>query len=82
MKYYTFRTIIEPDDPNGYHGFVPILPGVHTCGKTIREVKKNLKEAIACHVQGLIKDGEPVPREDQTIEVVQTFSEKELSLSY
>lgn len=82
MKYYTFRTIIEPDDPNGYHGFVPILPGVHTCGRTIREVKKNLKEAIACHVQGLIKDGEPVPREDQTIEVVQTFSEKELSLSY
>lgn len=79
MKYYTFRTIIEPDDPKGYHGFVPILPGLHTNGKTIKEVKKNLKEAITCHIQGLIKDGKIIPREENAIEMVQTISEKELS---
>jgi len=56
MKYYTFRTIIEPDEPSGYHGFVPLLPGVHTCGQTFAEIRGNLKEAIICHVQGLIKD--------------------------
>ena len=47
MKTYTYRTIIEPDD-KGYHGFVPLLKGVHTSGKTIEETKKNLDEAIRC----------------------------------
>jgi len=63
MKNYTFRIIIEPDQPTGYHGFVPLLRGIHTCGRTIEEVRKNLKEAIKCHIQGLIKDKESVPLE-------------------
>jgi len=81
MKTYTFRIIIELEKPTGYHGFVPILPGVHTCGDTVEEVKKNLKEAIACHVQGLSKDGEFIPQEEDSFESIQTFSEKELALS-
>ena len=56
MSAYSFRIIIEPDDPDGFHAFVPIL-GVHTCGKTLAEAKKNLNEAIICHIQGLAKDG-------------------------
>lgn len=55
MKLYSFRVIIEPDKGEGYHGFVPLLSGLHTCGDTIKEVKENLKEAIVCHVQGLAK---------------------------
>lgn len=73
MKSYTFRTIIEPDDPKGYHGYVPALKGVHTSGETIEEVKKNLHEAIACHLQGLLKDGLTVPSEEDTIEIIQTI---------
>lgn len=80
MKNYTFRIIIEPDQPTGYHGFVPLLRGVHTCGKTIEEVKRNLKEAIRCHIQGLIKDKQSVPQEEEALELVQSFSQKELSL--
>jgi len=79
MNLYTFRTIIEPDDPGGYHGFVPLLSGVHTYGDTIEEVKRNLKEAIICHIQGLMKDGEAVPREEDALETVQTISEHELA---
>ena len=56
MNTYTFRTIIEPDE-KGYHGFVPLLKGVHTVGNTIEETKKNLNEAIRCHIEGLLKDG-------------------------
>lgn len=82
MKTYTFRTIIEPDDPKGYHGFVPTLPGLHTCGDTIKEVKTNLKEAIRCHVDGLLKDHLPIPEEEETMEVIQTFTDKDFSLSY
>ncbi len=80
-KLYTFRIIIEPEKPKGYHGFVPLLRGLHTFGNSIEEVKKNLKEAIICHLQGLLKDGEAIPKEENALELVQVFSEKELVLS-
>ena len=73
MKTYTFRTIIEPDE-KGYHGFVPLLRGVHTVGETIEETKKNLNEAIQCHIEGLVKDGILPPREQDAVEAIQTFS--------
>ncbi len=75
---YTFRIIIEPDEPEGYHGFVPLLKGVHTHGETLEEIKENLKEAIKCHLQGLMKDKESIPREEESFELIQTFSDKEL----
>ncbi len=78
MKIFSFRTIIEPDDPKGYHGYVPLLKGLHTCGDTIEEVKKNLKDAIRCHVAGLVKDGLKIPKEEDTMEIIQTFTEKDL----
>ena len=73
MKTYTFRTIIEPDE-RGYHGFVPLLKGIHTIGKTIEETKKNLNEAIRCHLEGLLKDGIVPPKDQDTIESIQTFT--------
>lgn len=73
MKTYTFRTIIEPDE-KGYHGFVPLLPGVHTVGETIEETKKNLEEAIQVHLEGLKKDGILPPQEKDSIEVIQTVT--------
>ncbi len=82
MKTYNFRTIIEPDNPKGYHGFVPLLPGVHTCGDTIAEVKKNLREAIRCHIQGLQKDGEPIPQEKNMLEKIEVFKETDFRHSY
>jgi predicted RNase H-like HicB family nuclease len=81
FKFYNFRIIIEPEKPEGYHGFVPLLRGLHTFGDTIEEVKKNLKEAIICHIQGLLKDGETIPKEEDTLELIQTFSEKEFVVS-
>lgn len=73
MKTYTFRTIIEADE-KGYHGFVPLLKGVHTAGNTIEETKKNLDEAIQCHLEGLIKDNIVPPQEQNAVEAIQTFT--------
>ena len=73
MKTYTFRTIIEPDE-KGYHGFAPILRGLHTVGRTIEETKKNLDEAIRCHIEGLLKDGILPPKEQDAIETIHTFT--------
>lgn len=73
MKTYTYRTIIEPDE-KGFHGFVPLLRGVHSVGKTIEETKKNLSEAVLCHLEGLRKDGITPPQEKDTLEIIQTFT--------
>lgn len=73
MKTYTFRTIIETDE-KGYHGFVPLLKGVHTVGKTIEQTKKNLDEAIQCHLEGLVKDNIAPPQEQNAVEAIQTFT--------
>lgn len=77
MKTYTFRVIIEPDEKNTYHGYVPSLPGCHTWGESIDETRENLKEAIICHTQGLLKDNQLVPLEEDNLELIQTFTEKE-----
>ena len=82
MKPYVFRTIIEPDDPKGYHGFVPLLPGVHTCGDTPAEVTRNLRDAIKCHIQGLLKDNCPIPQEGDALEAIQIFEENDLLVAY
>ncbi len=74
-----FRVIIEPDKPQGYHGFVPLLKGLHTQGDSIDEVRKNLREAIICHIQGLLKDNKEIPAEMDALEVIEAISAKELA---
>ncbi len=57
---YQFSVVIEPDE-EGYHVFVPALPGCHSFGETIDEARKNIIEAIELHVDGLVEHGLPVP---------------------
>ena len=73
MKTYTYKTFIEPDE-EGYHGFVPLLRGVHTWGKNIDETKKNLAEAIQAHLEGLLKDGILPPQQRDAVEATQTVT--------
>jgi len=78
---HTFRALIEPEEGGGYHAFVPLLRGLHTFGETLEEAKKNLREALICHIQGLRKDNKPIPKEEDAFELVQTVSEHELAVS-
>ncbi|MCK5044551.1 type II toxin-antitoxin system HicB family antitoxin [Candidatus Parcubacteria bacterium] len=78
MSIYTFRIIIEPDEKNTFHGYVPSLRGCHTWGKTIQETRKNLRDAIKCHIQGLLKDKNAISQDKESLEFIQTFTEKEL----
>lgn len=73
MKIYTYRTIIEKDE-DGYHGFVPLLKGIHTVGSTIEETKENLEDAIKVHLEGLKKDGITPPQEKDSLELIQTVT--------
>ncbi len=51
-------------------GTVPDLPGCFSAGDTLEEAIESAHEAIACHIEGLLLDGEPVP-ERAPIEVHQ-----------
>lgn len=73
---YTFRAIIEPDE-GGFHGYVPALPGCHTCGNTIEETKENLKDAISLFVASLLDDGKSIPQEE-LVEFYPTITTQDL----
>ena len=67
MKY---SIVLEPDAEG--HGFtvrVPALPGCITEGATRDEAIANAREAIEGFIEGLVKAGDPVPRETQPAEV-------------
>jgi len=66
MASYQFTVVIEPDE-QGYHAFVPALPGCHTFGDTIYEARANILEAMQLHVESLVEDGEPVPMEREPL---------------
>lgn len=72
METQTYRTIIRKDG-NAYHGFVPALPGCHTCGRTIEETQRNLKEAISAWIVSRHRLGWAIP-EDDLIEILQTVN--------
>jgi antitoxin HicB len=63
---YAYSILLEPDPTEGgYTVTVPALPGVVTQGETMEEAIAMAKEAIQCHIEGLLADGEPVPEERQ-----------------
>ncbi|MEK7504590.1 MAG: type II toxin-antitoxin system HicB family antitoxin [Patescibacteria group bacterium] len=80
-KIFSFRTIIEPEENGGYHGFVPLLHGLHTQGETIKETESNLREAIKCHINGLLLDNEEIPQEQAKIEVIESFSSNDFAFA-
>ncbi len=69
MTEYTI--ILDPDvKGGGYTVTVPALPGCITQGKTKEEAIEHAKEAISLYIESLIADGEPVPEEDQAVELI------------
>ena len=58
-----FTIVIEADETGGYYAFCPVLPGCYSQGETLEETKRNIQEAIQCHLESLLKDGQTVPAE-------------------
>jgi len=66
MKTYQFTVVIEPDEET-FHAYVPALPGCHTFGMTLDEVRANIVEAMGLHIEGMQEDGEPIPVEGEPL---------------
>jgi len=60
MKQVRYTVVIEKGK-DGYGAFVPDLPGCVAVGDTAEEVADLIREAIQFHIEGLQRDGEPVP---------------------
>ncbi|MCL4534034.1 MAG: type II toxin-antitoxin system HicB family antitoxin [Bacteroidetes bacterium] len=64
MRRYTI--LLDPDPEDGsYTVTVPALPGIVTQGRDLEDAIGMAKDAIRCHIDGLLKDGEPIPEEEQ-----------------
>ena len=66
MKALNYTVLFEPMSEGGYMVVVPALPGIITYGGTLEEARATAEDAIRCHCEGLLKDGEPLPN-DTTI---------------
>jgi antitoxin HicB len=71
---YGYRVIYEPIAEGGYHVIVPALPGIITYGRTFEEAREMARDAIVCHLRGLIKDQEEIP-DDAYVEQQQPLAE-------
>jgi predicted RNase H-like HicB family nuclease len=57
---HRFLVVIEKANGN-YSAYSPDLPGCIATGATREEAERNMHEAIAMHVQGLLEDDLPIP---------------------
>jgi antitoxin HicB len=63
MKDYNYTVIFEPLAEGGHMVIVPALPGVITYGETLEEARSMASDAIQCHCEGLLSDGEELPED-------------------
>lgn len=55
-----YAVIIEKGEQS-YGAYVPDLPGCICVGDTLDEVRQMIGEAIAFHIEGMLRDGDDVP---------------------
>ena len=66
MTEHGYTVICEALTEGGYQVIVPALPGIVTCGRTLDESREMARDAIICHLRGLMKDGEEIPEDPFT----------------
>ena len=67
MKRYV--VVIEKTE-DGYGAHVPDLPGCIAAGDTYEEAGQLIRDAIPFHIEGLRRNGDPVPEPTTRIEYV------------
>ena len=60
-RYKRYPIVIYKDSDSDYGMLVPDLPGCYTAGDTIADVLRQAVEAIESHLEGMLRDGDPIP---------------------
>ncbi len=68
-----YLVVIEKADGN-YFAYFPDLPGCVTTGATLKEVKQMIQEAIEFHIEGMQKQGLPIPKSTSIAHEVEVLS--------
>jgi len=63
--------VVYEKTPNNYSAYVPDLPGCVATGATRGEVERNIRQAIDLHLEGLRREGEPIPEAASWTELVE-----------
>lgn len=58
MKY---SIVIHKEPDSDYGVTVPDIPGCYSAGTSMGEAMEMAQEAIQCHIEGLLIDGDPIP---------------------
>ena len=66
-----YAVVLEEGESGWIVASVPSLPGCHTQGRTRSEALKNAQEAIEGYLAVLREDGEPVPKPDIDIVMIE-----------
>jgi predicted RNase H-like HicB family nuclease len=48
--------------PTGYSAHCPDVPGCAAAGRTVEAVATNMKKALELHFEGMVEDGDPIPK--------------------
>lgn len=56
-----YLVLIEGGPPSNYSAWSPDVPGCVATGGTIEEVRREMREAIAFHLEGLADAGASLP---------------------
>jgi predicted RNase H-like HicB family nuclease len=67
-----YPVVIHKDKTSDYGVTVPDLPGCFSAGDTLEEALTNAVEAIECHLEGLLFDGEEIP----PVQAIETHQKK------
>jgi predicted RNase H-like HicB family nuclease len=65
-----YPIVIENAGSN-YSAYSPDLPGCATTGATVEKTKRNIKDAIEFHLEGLREEGLPIPPPSSIAEYVE-----------
>ena len=55
--------ILEKTADDGYSAYLPVLPGCISTGATIADIRNNIKDAVAFHIEGMRMEDLPIPEE-------------------
>jgi len=56
-----YLILIEGGPPSNYSAWSPDLPGCVAASATLEEVEREMRQAIAFHLEGLAADDAPLP---------------------
>lgn len=65
-----YAIVIERAAAGNFSAYVPDLPGCVAAGATIEEIEREIRAAIAFHLDGMREDGSEIPPPSSQVEYV------------